>query len=382
MTRLYLLLSILSLSATYIGSYNSAFASSSRNLQLLEDCLITFVDCELPNHFDNLQTNSFDIACNYEILPEDAEYTSAIYGTDENGDCVLGNYEMAPKYVTVAETEGQGENGEFSVNLNVDRDMLAWDMAEENNPRQFSFEVCVRNDIIGKNYQNEDVQLAPSLTKVDVSLTFDGDFEVDIELNADITVNEFSVAKTYGVSAYLCEEGPLYEQVDSSKKYGSREIIRVCVITDDDDTYLQNILEYELVQYDGVGNTLNIFTHVKDGYISDLAGYDCTKIKPGSTVPGSMCVIETKTASIFYLNPILGIIAEGIADIRLIENESRKLQSSFNRADETTFTDGSYTIGVLLSRDVDMFINSAALSTTSLQLVFLSTIFVSFAFLL
>jgi len=215
-----------SLPVDTISRENKKMPSTSlRNLQLLEDCLITFIDCEVPNKFENLQTNSFDIVCNYEILPEDAEYTSAIYATDENGDCVLGNYENAPKYITVAEPEGQGENGEFSAKLNVDRDMLAWDIFEEGQPKQFKFELCVRVDIIGKDFQNEDVQFAPSLTKVEVELTFDGDFEVDIELNADIAVNEFNVAKKYGVSAYLCEAEPPHEQIDSSKKYGPTEIV-------------------------------------------------------------------------------------------------------------------------------------------------------------
>lgn len=334
-----------------------------RNLQLLEDCLITFVDCEVPNQFDNLKSNTIDVLCNYEILPEDGKYEVAIYSTDANGDCVLGYNELAPHYISVAEPDGKGDNGEFSVKLNVNRDKIAWDMSEEGipHPTQFEFESCIRVDIIGKDSNNADVQLAPSLTKLNVDLSFDGNFDVDVQLDTNIAVNEYSVAKKYSVSAYLCEKDPPHNRIDpTTKMFGPADIIRVCVITDDDDTYLQNILEYELAQYDGVGNQKNQFTHVKDGYISDLAGYDCTKTKPGSSVPGSMCLIETKTASIFYIYPILGIVAEGTADIRLIEHEARKLQSDFTIFEEGIVTDGSYATKALLSRDVDLFDESSA----------------------
>jgi len=135
------------------------------------------------------------------------------------------------------------------------------------------------------------------------------------------------------------------------------------------------------VQYDGVGNVVNSFSHVKNGFISDLVVYDCTKIKPGSTVRGSMCVIEAKTASIFYLNPILGLVAEGTADLRLIENEFRKLQSNIGRNDDTTFTDGKYSTSALLSRNVDLFSDAAILSSTRLSL-FLSVMLISFALLI
>ena len=144
----------------------------SRDLQKLEECIINFIDCEVPNQFDELETENIDILCNYGIVPESSEYESNVFSTDENGDCVIGSYVPAASYISVSEPRGYGINGLFGVKLNVDRDLLAYEMGS--NQDEYSFDFCIKSDIIVKDYNGNDVKLAPHMTKVEIELVFDG----------------------------------------------------------------------------------------------------------------------------------------------------------------------------------------------------------------
>jgi len=323
----------------------------SRDLQKLEECIINFIDCEVPNQFDELETENIDILCNYGIVPESSEYESNVFSTDENGDCVIGSYVPAASYISVSEPRGYGINGLFGVKLNVDRDLLAYEMGS--NQDEYSFEFCIKSDIIVKDYNGNDVKLAPHMTKVEIELVFDGTFVENIDLEAAIAYNEFSISKKYSVEAYLCSKDPPHSPIDPATQFSPSEIMRVCVITNDDDTLLQNILYYELVQYDGLGFPVNNFIHVKNGVLSGLSAYDCTKTKPGSTLKGSLCLIESKATSMFFVNPILGLVAKGNADLRLREQEYRRLQYGGGDFEEQPSTDGSYELRALLSREFE-----------------------------
>lgn len=321
-------------------------------MQALEECIINFVDCEVPNQFENVQDKTIDILCNYGIVPETSQYESDVYSTDGNGDCLIGFYTPPPDYISISDPRGNGVNGKFGVKVNVDRDLLALDMGS--NREEYSFEFCIRSDIVVKDDNGNDVKLAPHMTKVEVELVFDGSIVENIDLDAAIGYNEFSVSKMYSVDAYLCSVDPPHNPINPGTQFNSNEIMRVCVITNDDDTLIQSILHYELVQYDGLGNEVNKFIHIYDGILSGLSAYDCTKTKPGSTLKGSLCLIETKATSIFFVNPILGVVARGNADLRLREREYRRMQYKFDEVERQSNTDGSYELRALLFRDSDV----------------------------
>jgi len=265
----------------------------------------------------------------------------------------LQNSEIAPQFISVKDPSGNGENGEFTADVMIDRAMLAEALATDPDMESFSF--CIRNDIIVKDFEGNEVKLAPHLTKVDIGVAFDGMFMETILLESTVTVDEYSVATQYSVSSYLCDVNAPHDAIDPTTEYSATGVLSICVITDEEDTVIQKIEDFTLIQYNEAGGVEHQFVHIQDGTTSGISLYDCTQTKPGSTIPASMCVIQVKLTKPFFQNPDLGVVAIGESDLRInpqAVGTTRRLQwdEIIDNKKGAISVDGSVEIQIPLSR--------------------------------
>lgn len=336
-----------------------------RKMQFLEDCYISYIDC--MSQYDESSTSlDVDVTCSYNIEPGEGAYETVIYALDENGECTLQNSEIAPQFISVKDPSGNGENGEFTADVMIDRAMLAEALATDPDMESFSF--CIRNDIIVKDFEGNEVKLAPHLTKVDIGVAFDGMFMETILLESTVTVDEYSVATQYSVSSYLCDVNAPHDAIDPTTEYSATGVLSICVITDEEDTVIQKIEDFTLIQYNEAGGVEHQFVHIQDGTTSGISLYDCTQLKPGSTTPASMCVIQAKLTSPFFQNPDLGLKAIGEAGLRInpeAEGRTRQLQTGgeeyIKNKKGAISVDGSVDIQIPLSRVTMDIVSSGVL---------------------
>uniref|UniRef100_A0A7S0GC43 Uncharacterized protein n=1 Tax=Proboscia inermis TaxID=420281 RepID=A0A7S0GC43_9STRA len=335
----------------------SSTALSSRSLQTLGECFIEYEGCE-----QSLEVNeeTIEIICDYTIVPGDSQYNTIWYPVDENGECQIGVPIDPPPYVSITSDSGTGEDGEFSVNIEIDRELLAAELALD--PElTYKLSFCVENNIITTDVDGIEQEIGTHLTKIDVGVELEGEFVTMISLNSFTASDEFSVTETYTVSSYLCSEDEPHEEITGDFVYELNSKVVICVITNEGDTILQKITEFRLTQYKEDGLEINhSFLHITDDPDRPpaLSLYDCTQVKPGSDVPGSMCVIQAKLVKNFFVEPELGLTGVGISDLRLnpdVLRRKRELQGKGTRDLEikkpTIISDGHYNLQLSLNND-------------------------------
>eukprot|EP00592_Proboscia_alata_P019620 CAMPEP_0194421122 /NCGR_PEP_ID=MMETSP0176-20130528/20357_1 /TAXON_ID=216777 /ORGANISM="Proboscia alata, Strain PI-D3" /LENGTH=407 /DNA_ID=CAMNT_0039229067 /DNA_START=225 /DNA_END=1448 /DNA_ORIENTATION=- len=363
-------------------SHQSPQLNESRDLQLLQNCFIDFLNCTTPAEEDSLPF-TLDLECFFLMEPGNGVYMSVLYGPGADGACSLVDQGEIPDFITIDPDQGVAIDGEFSNPISIDRAKLAEAMGA--NPEAYQFSFCIENSILVKDFDGNDVMLAPHLTKVNVEVELDGKFELpaNIILTTEVPVAEYAVTEVYTVSSYLCEEDPPHNPLPENTEFIPSDILRVCVITDQGDTIIQKLEDYKLVQYNEDGTINESFHYVKPDGVSGIAMYDCTKEKPDSDISGSMCLVEAKITKQFFYQPELGIKIEGDTDLRInpevVQDQSRGRDLQWKdhglqrkailNNQETISVDGRTDLRISLSPNVDLFRSSSHFSQMSTLLI-------------
>jgi len=332
-----------------------------------EGCQILFVDCELPQDFERLQTTTIDILCNYVIAPDNGDYISIMYGLEDDGTCQYFNpSNPRPEFLRIVEgtSRGIGKKGYFGVQMNVDRELLSREISFDPINPTFEFCYCLLSEGVVYDLVGTEMRMSPHLTKVCMTLLFNGNFQLDNILlrTGEIDRSEVELQKSYDVRAYVCSTSEPHEEITSPEVYSRmNKVLGVCVVSNSDDTFMERIVDYELFQY--TDNDLNreehMYTYISGGNAEQYVSfYSCENYKPGSDILGSMCYIQVFIAEEFFNKADFDIKAVGIADLRLINNVVTERVG--NRDLGGVVTQGSYEVDISLRRENFILENSGS----------------------